>query len=136
METILRKLASARRIMLASLLAAAVAGCGGSEGARVSGKVTFADGSPLTKGTVVFSSGEFTARADIAKDGSYSLRAKPGAYKVFITGAVEESSGGQYMAPQKPLVDRKFTDPAASGLECDVKGSTTFDITVAKPAGM
>lgn len=111
------------------------AGCGK---AQVTGKVTFSDGTPLTTGTVVFTKPRFQSGGTLNAQGEYRLSSyKPndgtqkGEYKVYITGAeMEPEKEGE---DRKPLIDAKFMSPETSGLICNVKGSTAFDIKVEKP---
>ena len=117
-------------------------GCGDP---KVTGKVTFTDGTPLTLGQVMFYSDKCTASADIRKDGYYSAGTlkdgdgiPPGKYQVYIAGAnklVEPPPNmGNKISPVFPmpqsLLDSKYNSPVTSGLEVDVKGRTTFNITV------
>ena len=125
-----------------------LAGCGGKPAVR--GKVQFADGAPLKHGTVLFESGNSSARGQIAEDGSYALEStgtkdgvKPGDYRVSILGAVESyevdssvkegSSSGKSIV-YKNLIDPKFQSAATSGLTCKVAGNTTYDISVTSPS--
>ena len=116
-------------------------GCG--KNVRVTGKVTFEDGSPLTKGTVIFNSGASESKAPIENDGSYVVGTfksndglPRGTYRVYITGASDFpgiSPRGAPLGPVVHLVDQKYTSLETSGLTCEVKGSTTLDITVTPP---
>lgn len=136
MQRVGMRLPVAGVVVVAGLLVA----CGGGvDTYPVTGKVSFADGTPLTKGTVIFSSGQYSAKGPIQADGTYSLTsykagdgAALGKHTVYIIGAEE----GAYPDPPKPLIDSKFTLPKTSGLQCEVKsGGNTFDIQVTKPAG-
>lgn len=79
-----------------------IVGCGGSAGPKVTGKVTFSDGTPLTQGAVVFGSELYTAEGEIQSDGSYALQSggkagcPAGSYKVFLAGPIfgELDDGG------------------------------------------
>ncbi len=122
-----------------------MAGCGGSKGTGVTGKVTFADGSPLTKGTVVYSGKTGTFQSAIKPDGTYTLdKVLEGDYRVAITGAQEGGGGpsemkyddkGNYIAPPPvtitPLIKSTFEDPEKSGLSKKVPGD--YNIKVEKP---
>ena len=118
-----------------------LAGCG--KNVQVKGKVTFEDGSPLSTGMVIFTSGGAQSKAPIEQDGSYrvgTLKADDGlprgTYQVYITGAVKSpgiSPTGAPLGPVVQLVNSKFASPDTSGLTCEVKGRRTFDITVTPP---
>jgi hypothetical protein len=119
-----------------AFLALVVAGCGGSGGTAVSGKVKFSDGSPLTKGTVFFE-GDRSASGEINSDGTYKMGTNepgdgvtPGKYRVYLGG---DAAGGGY-EESAPLVSSKFLIPSESGLSIDVGSSSmTYDITVEPP---
>lgn len=120
-------------------------GCGSGH-VGVSGKVTFPDGSPLTKGEVTFQQGTFAASGKVQPDGTYtigSLGVKDGLPKgeyVVTVKAIEYSSDTELSEDKAPvknsarsLVDPKFFSPETSGLKCDVKGKTTYNIPVTAP---
>jgi len=123
-------------------------GC--SPNSKVTGKVTFEDGSPLTVGEVIFESETLQARGTIDTSGKYTMgtiKEKDGVplgkYRVYIGGAAEPTGnmipygGGRDSTAtrpeMRPLIGSKFFLPASSGLTCDVNGPTVFDITVTKP---
>ena len=110
-------------------------GCG-NRNVQLGGTVTFEDGSPLTKGSVVFSTDTFMAGGDLDSNGkylmgSYSLKdgLPPGTYKVYIAGATEEVSakaGGMWS-----LIDPQFGSFPSTPLTCEIPApKNTFDITV------
>ncbi len=125
-------------------------GCGDP---KVTGKVTYSDGTPITVGQVMFQRDNFVASGDIKPDGSYSAGKNkdgdglpPGVYKVYISGATKfgeikkpakEAAIGQIpvfqVAPTIQMVHTKYTMPESSGLSVDVKGNTKYDITVEPP---
>jgi hypothetical protein len=126
----------------------ALVGCGGGGPPkhRVTGTVTLEDGSPLTKGMVIFASPAGNARGQLDAQGNYSLGsaaladgALAGSYQVFLAGPIfedDEGEVGEYMETaerSEALVHPKFSDPKTSGLTCEVKGPMTFDIKVEKP---
>ena len=135
------------------IAAALFSGCGNP---RVIGHVQFDDGTPLTVGEVIFESATQQARGPIDKSGNYVMETikkgdgvPPGNYRVYVGGAVEATGkqllyypGGEPIPTPTPrtypemrsLIDLKHTNPATSGLTCDVKGSTKFNITVSKPS--
>ena len=118
-----------------------VAGCGDP---TVTGKVTFPDGTPLTKGQVMFQKEGFVASGNIQQDGTYSAGKlkdgdglPPGKYQVYITGTMV-SGGSDATSPSltsRPisLIAPKYTAPNTSNLTVEVKGNTTFDFTVEPP---
>lgn len=128
---------------LLALLILAVLGCGGGQKTHpVTGKVTFPDGTPLTKGEVVFEGAEYEARGQIKEDGTYELGsyevddgAPPGSYRVYLDGAAAGHSDDfeEGEDEPKPLVHPRFLSAETSKLECEVDGETTFDIAVEQP---
>ena len=128
------------RIALPILLIA-LAGC--SSGKHpVRGVVTLDDGSPLTKGLVVFERVEggppISARGDIGPNGRYELSTdKPGdgvpvgKYKVLINPL--DSSDVPDEQKKLPF-DMKYMKFETSGLECEVKaGGTDYPIKLSRP---
>ena len=115
------------------------AGCGKT--VKVTGKVTFADGTPLTVGIVRFSTDTDGYSCVLKPDGTYSIGAAkegqgipPGSYRVSIEGAATvEPIPGKEDVKNIPLIASKYTDSATSGFVCDVKGATVFDMQVEKP---
>ena len=137
-----------------------LSGC--AEKAKVSGTVTFPDGSTLEKGTVVFESNSVRVSGSI-KDGYYSLgEMKPGdgvpfgTYKGFITDAWKvvrpentpaapappPRQRGQpppgprgSIIPPTPLIDPKFDSAETSGMTLEVKSrsSIVYNIDVTAP---
>jgi len=100
--------------------------------------VTFQDGAPVPRGQVTFISNTFSAGGTIAADGSYSVTVKvpAGTYGVTVVASGDSPSSlvhVENVKPIKPLVDKKFNSPDTSGLVCEVKGKTTFPITVTPP---
>jgi hypothetical protein len=118
-----------------------LSGCSGK--AKVSGKVTFDDGTPLTTGEVRFEAANYLASGKIQADGSYqigSVSAKDGvpagSYKVSVL-ALDDSGIKPGMMPGntpplKSLVAEKYRSGDTSELVCEVNGSTTFNFTVEK----
>ena len=133
-------------ILFVLILCVSFAGCG--KGSRVTGTVTFSDGQPLTVGKVAFTDDNIIGFGTINEKGQYSMGLvndgdgmPPGTYKVYITEAMiegdsslaqKDEDGNSYI-PKVPAVDSKFTGPK-SGLTCEVKGATKYDITVEKPS--
>ena len=125
-------------LLFVSLLFA-FAGCSGDS--QVTGTVTFADGTPLTMGTVCFEKkGEnFVGYGDLQSDGTYSMgKSKDGQglpageYLVYIRGAIRQEMGPDGPVTFK-LIAEKFSSSASSELSCQVQGKTVLDIEVTKP---
>jgi hypothetical protein len=133
-----------------------VAGCGGN--VKVTGKVAFPDGEPLSTGQVIFESEKMSGMGKLSADGSYTLGSDKeengipkGKYRVYITGAItyaevqapnpsagmpgvyNPGSTGSPLPSSIPLVHRKFLSVETSDIEVDVQGAMTYDITVEKP---
>jgi hypothetical protein len=109
---------------------------------KVSGKVTFPDGSPLTTGRVLFDDGKNNYSGMIQNDGSFSVgmlkdgQGIPrGKYNVAIVDAITEEFPGPGVPPIVAyLIASKFRSPRTSGLEYDIQKKTTdIHITVEKP---
>lgn len=136
------------RCFLFAGLACLIAGCsGGASGTTITGKVTFGDGSPLTKGVVVINGESGSSRGAINPDGTFTLEnVVDGEYQVGITGAKEGGEAetdmqydeqGNYIeskpaAEPKSLIADKYSDPTQSGLTLKVP-SDKYEIQVEKP---
>lgn len=118
-----------------SLIAAIVlSGCsgGGLGTAPVTGKVTYADGSPVQGGTIIFAdaSANLSSVGTIKEDGTYELGtyaendgAVPGSYKVTVLGTSEYGEA----AP----VQAKFSETSTTPLEATiVEGKNSIDFQV------
>jgi hypothetical protein len=123
-------------------LTALAGGCTGGR-YKVTGKVTYEDGTPVEAGTVV---GEATVdgqpvslQGAIAKDGTFTLGsskpgdgAVPGAYR-FVVMPPSVSDADQ-AAGKLPLVDGKYGKFDSSGITLNVKPErNVLDIKVSKP---
>ena len=137
--------------MIPLLVFICVTGCSGN--VKVTGKVAFPDGEPLSTGQVIFENEKMSAMGRLSEDGSYTLGSDkegngipPGKYRVYITGAVtygeppppptdmySQRGSLSPLAPSITLINRKFLSVETSGLEVDVKGAMTYDIKVEKP---
>jgi hypothetical protein len=123
-------------------------GCGSN--CTVIGKVTFPDGTPLDKGTVLFENEKRVAQGHLKQDGTYSLISgekkgiPTGTYQVSIGGLTQPtvtatpSADGKgpskvKVTPSVSPIDKKFHAAATSGLTCEVKGRTKYDIKVEPP---
>ncbi|MDR1382735.1 MAG: hypothetical protein LBJ67_02635 [Planctomycetaceae bacterium] len=120
-------------------------GC--DHGTKISGTVKFSDGTPVTKGQVVFDNGTNSYFGAISSNGSYitggnkTVEGIPnGNYKIWFAGTetTDNKTGADgtitsYTVTQ--TVAKKYTSPNTTDLKFEVKssGATTFDITVEKP---
>lgn len=139
-------------ILSALLLAPwTLAGCGSNvKTVPVSGKVKYTDGTPVTKGVIVFqnsSQPSIEARGVIQPDGSFTLTtetegdgAPPGTYKVyFADSGSNEALEDNPNTPQdeslpQPLFGQQYMSPDTSGITKEVTGASNFDdIQVGKP---
>ena len=133
---------------IAVLILTLALGCGGD--VSVSGRVTFPDGTPLTVGAVVFETSDFYATGPIDSNGYYTMATNSGpgiprgTYQVTIQDTHNPREVYNPNNPDLPprliwpterLIDPKFGNLGTSGLVCEVKGRTKFDITVTKPGG-
>ncbi|MDR0609769.1 MAG: carboxypeptidase-like regulatory domain-containing protein [Planctomycetaceae bacterium] len=111
-----------------------ILGCGQP---KVTGTVKFDDGTPLTSGGVTFINLPYQATGAIKSNGSYEMYeikpgdgVRPGTYQVTVSATTGGGSDGE---PLVHLIDPKFENAGTSGLTCEVKGNTVFDIIVTKP---
>lgn len=120
-------------------------GCSGKT--KISGTVTFSDGTPVTKGNVVFDNGTESYFGIIKNNGTYvtggnkQIEGIPnGNYKVWLaqTEIIENTLGANgrvtsYKVTQ--TITKKFTSLNTTELTFEVKpdGQKTFDIVVEKP---
>ncbi|MDO5552359.1 MAG: hypothetical protein Q4G68_01230 [Planctomycetia bacterium] len=121
-----------KKFLCTMIVVTAAMCCGCGNNMRVSGKVTFDDGSPLTTGTVLFQGEKTTARGQLEKDGTFTLGAtkendglpRGETYSVCIIGANEPlpTKGGMNMA--LPLIADKYTSFEKSGLTFVADGKT------------
>ncbi|MGL4944604.1 MAG: hypothetical protein ACRC46_15595 [Thermoguttaceae bacterium] len=130
-----------------------VVGC--SQNTVVKGTVKFEDGTPLTKGTIVFESATTRVSSPLTAKGEFTLGGvtvndgvPPGTYKGWFIGTFADSAStsgggaGRHAAPrampkQIPLIDQKYFEGATSGMTLEIaKGSGAIkrDIVVEKPS--
>jgi len=116
------------------LLLVVAAGCGSGQ-VGLKGTVVFDDdGSPLTTGTVIFTTATFQARGNIDGQGTFTMGSfgekdglPPGTYQVGITGATVASNP----VLDYDLITSKWASPATSGCEITVeKGMKSLEIRV------
>ncbi|MDR2117567.1 MAG: hypothetical protein LBP87_14415 [Planctomycetaceae bacterium] len=123
--------------VLTFLCLLAIAGCGTN--VRVSGTVTFSDGTPLEKGKITFENDRVFYFGKIQKNGSFSLGVikdgqgiPPGKYRVAVDSYEVEGKGLEEVLIH--FVAKKFRDSSTSDIEYDITGKTTnLAIVVDKP---
>jgi len=101
-------------------------GCGGHY--RLSGKVTFEDGTPAANGMVMFTTDSFQAKGEIQPDGSFVVGSEKagngipkGTYQVYVTGIGKQTPGGMMgMSLFVPTVHERYGNASTSGLTCTV----------------
>ena len=125
-------------------------GCGGR--CKVTGKVSYKDGTPLTFGTVVFANETTLCKGDIDENGVYEMRTfkpgdgvPPGTYKIYLSNTTKFVESGKTnkvkmgdqetvmptMAQNISLVPSEYTNQDQSPLgEITVKGKTTKDLLI------
>jgi hypothetical protein len=137
-----------RTACLFAMLALMAVGCGGASPPTfpVTGKVLFADGSPVTHGIIEFAprDGGEAARSTIAADGSFDLKtgtrrgAAPGAYRIAViqVASAEDVAPRQHQAHAKQLrVPAQYRSPETSGLERTIEAGATKDLVIPLSAG-
>ena len=112
-------------------------GCG--DKVVVKGTAKLADGTTITKGTVVFHSDKETFQADIQPGGSFSPgKLKDGdgiprgVYQIYLTGVLSGETPGPYdEAPASvSLIHSRYSQPDSSGLSFDTSKSKTLDLVL------
>ena len=116
------------RCCFALMVLFGIAGCGGgslSGGVHpVTGQVVLADGKPLPGGEIVLipSGGGTRITGDIDLDGTYSMKAPPGAYKVRIGPGTPPAAKKRGRAFKPAPVPAKYRDEEGNtGLTATVK---------------
>ncbi len=119
----------------------AIVGCGADGMRSVTGTVQYPDGQPLPAGGhVVFESAQGSFDAYTQDDGSYTLKAPPGDYRVLFvppSAPLPLDANGEVLPgaqPPKPLAHPRYAAFDTSGLTYTVKDSNdnVFDIVVEK----
>jgi hypothetical protein len=135
-----------KKIFITSVLCLLFCFTGCSGKIKISGTVTFSDGTPVTKGNVVFDNGT-QSYFGIIKDGTYvtggnkAIEGIPnGTYKVWLaqtetTENTLDTDGHVTSYKVTQTIAKKFTSPNTTELTFEVKpdGQKTFDIVVEKP---
>ncbi len=132
-------------LILGLLIVVFAQGCG--KNSAVTGKVTFPDGTPFTTGRVVFETPTFQATGPIQSDGTFKMGSfnpgdgvPRGSYQVSIQGVMKptmdfsKGNAPKISMPKTSPIDPKYFVGASSGLTCEVKGRTKYDITVEPPS--
>lgn len=134
------------QLLFIATILGSFAGCSGN--AHVTGRVTYANGQPLTIGQIIFSDGFYMGRSDLDKNGEYSIHTlsrndgiRKGVYNVYITSAFRFEETEPIHDPlqdyrfDKPvlLIDYQYTNPDASGWVFDIKKNTRIDLVVYPP---
>jgi hypothetical protein len=136
-----------RKIFIISILwlMFCITGCSGKT--KISGTVTFSDGTPVTKGSVVFDNGTESYFGTIKNNGTYvtggnkQIEGIPnGNYKVWlaqteITENILDADGHVASYKVTQTIAKKFISPNTTELTFEVKpdGQKIFDIVVEKP---
>ncbi|MCC9604778.1 hypothetical protein LOC68_26305 [Blastopirellula sp. JC732] len=143
--------------LFAVYLLAAASGCG-SQTSSVTGMITLSNGSPVTRGRIIFTSPELqvSANGSIESDGSYQLSTYdlndgtlPGNYVVTVVAmepdnrqlvgeelstkdrAMGRSATRRVGAEPKSIVALKYSNPNTSGLTAEVtRGSCKIDFVL------
>ena len=125
-----------KNIIYVLLIILLVNGCNDSK-QKLTGKVTFSDGEPLTVGTVVFSTPTTLSRATIKPDGTFTVGTfkdkdgiPPGTYKVSIIDAYRTDPTDTSGQSVIPVVAKEFTSEATTPFTITIPGTKTFDIVV------
>ncbi|MCL2347406.1 MAG: hypothetical protein FWC50_04015 [Planctomycetaceae bacterium] len=112
-------------IFLVLLFVVAV-GCGPN--VKVTGTVTFEDGSPLTKGEVRFETATFSSYGGLNQKGAFTLSGAsansgipPGRYGVAIVQTEQPDGPLTFGSVLVPQIHTKYNSPATSGLSVEVK---------------
>ncbi|MDR1485563.1 MAG: hypothetical protein LBT09_12160 [Planctomycetaceae bacterium] len=106
-------------------------GC--SNNVRVSGVVTYTDGTPVDRGQVVFENDKVLYYGYIKPNGSFSLGVykdgqgiPTGKYRASVENAIDDND--------QDLVAAKYRNPKTSGFEFDIAKKTTGISIVVEPA--
>jgi len=126
-----------KHFFLLAVVAVLIVAVGCGKNPKLTGRVYYSDdNSPVTQGTVIFLSGNYTGRAQIEQDGSYSVHSEaegyglpPGTYKVYLDGTEKATVVGGGVSLE-PLVNAKYTSPDTSGLTLTHDKARKFDIPV------
>ncbi|MDR3233455.1 MAG: carboxypeptidase-like regulatory domain-containing protein [Planctomycetaceae bacterium] len=113
-----------------TLLLLFAAGCSGRVG--VSGKVSYDDGQPVEGCSVLFRSAGENYQGIADEKGKYQLGSggntngiRPGIYQVTVASTYNDENENTVYK-----VSPKYAETGTSGLTCEVKGKTVFDIKV------
>jgi len=128
-------------LILFALSVTLLSGCGQT---KVTGKVTFPDGSPLTSGTIIFENDKHSYTATIKSDGSFNMGVlkdgegiPPGEYRVAIMAIDPESDNEvetSAVSKARFLTHPKYASSRTSEITYNIQKNTNVTITVEKPA--
>ena len=125
-------------IILVVMATVTFVGC--SDRVAVTGTVTYADGSPVQVGQVVFTDDKLAFRGSLDQNGAYKLGGikngdgiTPGRYQIYLidTETTETDEKGNTRAIKH--VAQKYLDPETSEITCEIKGKMDFDFEVKRP---
>ena len=136
--------------LITVLTLVSAAGCGPQRPAatyRVSGKVVFADGTPLaTGGTILLESVDgqpaYNARGAIQDDGTFRLStfdegdgAVAGKHRVIVIAKRDAADWVERGIVPRPVIDPRFEDyeTSALGFTVEPDGNDEFTVTVERP---
>ena len=122
--------------MFCLLICLVVAGCGKNK--RLTGKVTFSDGTPVKNGMVIFRTDNFLSKGEIKPDGSYKMSSErendgipPGDYQVYVSSIFKPPPPGSGLSMPVSLCHPKYENPDTSGLTCKVPApGNKYDIVL------
>jgi hypothetical protein len=120
-----------------ALIILMLSGCGNK--VKVTGRVEFSDGTPLSTGRVVFENDQFSYYGNLKKNGTFSVGVYKdgegiprGKYRVAIKYALVTTPDGQ--PTEQLLIAEKHVSTKTSGWEYDIQKRTTdIHLTVEKP---
>lgn len=117
-----------------------IGGCNSQGWVPAGGKVVYEDGSPVTSGSVVFTTESFMATGNINHDGTYALSSLKegdglpvGMYTVLVSASEPSANNSEVSVD---LVDPVYANRKQALLKATVEkgGKNQFDFTVKKPA--
>ena len=130
----MRKILSFTLLVLSVLT---ISGCGNQ--VKVSDKVTFPDGTPLTTGKILFENDQPTYSASIRSDGTFSMGMlkdgegiPTGEYRVAVF-AIVPGDEDKIEEPPRLMTHSKYASSRTSEITCNVQKKTNVPIVVEGP---